>query len=207
MNICLDSYKSIIFDFDGVIVDSNGIKKRAITDAVTGILSTNDVKSFVNYFTQNNGLPRRLKIDKFIKAEFAEEVLQRYEAILKSSLLHAPLIPGVKEFIQDLSSLSDSAPMYVLSGGEFPEIEKILKYHDLFYYFDGIFASPNNKEQNLALMKLEYPVVFFGDSQIDYHTALNASIDFVFVYGATDWQDWRSTIELDSNVSQLQDFR
>ena len=207
MHICLDSYRSIIFDFDGVIVDSNGIKKKAISDAVKGIISVEDAKNFVKFFTQNNGLPRIDKIKKHIPSQYVAEVLDRYEAYLALSLPQAPLIPGVKRFIDSLAARLNAVPLIVLSGGVVSEIEKLLDFHNLASYFDGIYAAPKNKAQNLSVMKPSHPVIFFGDSEIDYRVASDAGMDFVFVFGATDWVDWRSTIESDPSVFIIKDFQ
>ena len=75
--IKLNKYKSVIFDFDGVILDSNNIKKESIREAAFGILSQQKLNEFVTYFTDNNGIPREGKIAKFIVGNDFNEVLKK----------------------------------------------------------------------------------------------------------------------------------
>ena len=46
-------YKTYIFDFDGVILDSNFIKKNAISKSVTSFIDDIEKITFVEYFISN----------------------------------------------------------------------------------------------------------------------------------------------------------
>jgi len=65
-DVSIGRYNTIIFDFDGVVLDSNNIKRDAIKEAVNGVLKEKDVGEFVDYFIRYNGIPRRDKVEKFI---------------------------------------------------------------------------------------------------------------------------------------------
>jgi len=181
--INLDKYESIIFDFDGVILDSNNIKKNAIRESVTGVLSSDKVTDFVNYFISLNGIPRELKIAKFIPKEKYEYVLEKYENILSDALRDAKLIPGVKEYIFAISRLKKNK--IVLSGGTQSEVLESLQNHSLDSFFDNILGGPKTKEENLQSLYLPGPVIYFGDSEVDYSISVKNNFDFVFVYGAS----------------------
>ena len=56
--IDLNGYKTMIFDFDGVILDSNNVKRDAIKMAVEGVLDQRQTTEFVGYFVRYNGVPR-----------------------------------------------------------------------------------------------------------------------------------------------------
>ena len=185
----LKNYKTIIFDFDGVILDSNSIKKLAIQSSVENILDEVTTKEFVDYFVNLNGVPREQKIAKYLPVAEHNNVLKNYEEILDVNLKDANLICGVKELIQNLYALK--IKLYVLSGGAQIEVINLLKFFGLFNYFDGVFGGPKNKEQNLEHKKNKKPVLYFGDSKVDYAVSKEHHFDFVFVYGASSIKNWQ----------------
>ena len=204
--IVLDQYETVIFDFDGVILDSNKVKKNSISYSVEGILNSEKRSTFVDYFVRFNGVPRREKIEKFVSANEVDLVLGRYEEQLQIELYRAKLMPGVKDYIQKVSTLSAVKKIYVLSGGEVDEIKLLLKYHSLDGYFDGVYAAPYRKEQNFEIISPNFPVLFFGDSLVDYRVALQMNLDFVFVYGATNVVNWKLEINKDQIVAAIENF-
>jgi phosphoglycolate phosphatase-like HAD superfamily hydrolase len=203
--INLQKYNSFIFDFDGVILDSNNIKKNAISESVIGILSSERAEEFVNYFINLNGVPREVKIAKYIPKEKYEYVLNKYESIIDKRLQCAKLIPGVRDIIQTLSRLKKS--MIVLSGGTQTEVLQLLVKKGLSENFDGVFGGPKNKEENLQGLSLKEPVLYFGDSEVDYLVSKNNNFDFVFVYGASNIIEWENKVTEWQVVKSISDFK
>ncbi len=197
-------YNSFVFDFDGVILDSNNIKKVAIGDAVRGVLSHEKAEEFVQYFVNLNGVPREVKIAKYVPKDQYECVLDNYEDIIENKLKSAKLIPGVKNVIQKISILKKD--MIVLSGGTQTEVLQLLIEKGLADYFDGVYGGPKNKEENLQSMSLVHPVLYFGDSEVDYLVAKRNSFDFVFVYGASNIENWRVKVNDWEVVMSIKDF-
>jgi phosphoglycolate phosphatase-like HAD superfamily hydrolase len=200
-------YNSFIFDFDGVILDSNNIKKIAIGKAVQGVLSSQKAREFVDYFVSLNGIPREVKIEKYVpKGQFLQ-VLSKYEKILDKKLKDAKLIPGVVNIIENIFKLDKS--MIVLSGGAQEEVLNLLKKKGLDNYFNGVYGGPKNKEDNLNELSLNKPVLYFGDSEVDYLVSKNNGFDFVFVYGASNIVDWENKVmnwQLVKSVSNFNNF-
>ena len=191
--INLEKYNSFILDFDGVILDSNNIKKAAIAESVQAVLSQEKVIEFVDYFVGLNGVPREEKIAKYAPKDKYEYVLKKYEDIINLKLKDAKLISGVKNFIKTLNDLKKN--LVVLSGGTQSEVLQLLADRGLSENFNGVYGGPKNKEENLQGLILESPVLYFGDSQVDYEVAKNNSFYFVFVYGASNILDWRSKVK------------
>jgi phosphoglycolate phosphatase-like HAD superfamily hydrolase len=197
-------YNSFIFDFDGVILDSNFIKKSAIAEAVQGVLSDQKANEFVNYFVGLNGVPREEKIAKYVPKDRYEYVLNKYESIIDIKLKNANFIPGVKGVIRTISRLKKG--MIVLSGGTQAEVFNLLVDRGLAENFDGVYGGPKNKEENLQGLSLDKPVLYFGDSEVDYLVSKNNDFDFVFVYGASNISDWRKKSKEWQVIKSISDF-
>ena len=82
--------------------------------------------------------------------------------------------------------------MIVLSGGTQSEVLKLLEDRGLVKNFIGVYGGPKNKEANLQGLLLKNPVLYIGDSEVDYLVSKNNGFDFVFVYGASNIKDWKN---------------
>jgi len=193
-------YNNIFVDFDGVISNSNELKKQNILKAATTYLSVSQTKDFVSYFTSNNGIPREKKIYSYIKdVKIADKILIDYNK-LNVSLLNAPLINGVEEFLKK----NTQTKIIVLSGGDLEEISKYLAFHLIDIFFTDILCGPKTKEDNIKNYNLSYPALFIGDSLHDYEIAQKFNFDFVFMFGATQEAEWQNHIF--KNTLFIKDF-
>jgi phosphoglycolate phosphatase-like HAD superfamily hydrolase len=178
--------KKIVFDFDGVLFDTNNIKKSAIFDAtlrVTNNLSLTN--TFVSYFTQNNGLPREFKIKTFFIDQLTQqELLENYEALLSEKLITAQPTYGALEILSLLDNLD--VELFILSGGSNVEITEILNRFNLARYFQKILTGPTDKITNAKKHLSESNVLMIGDSVIDYEVSQAMGWDFYFMTAYSD---------------------
>ena len=58
-------YESLIFDCDGVILNSNEIKTLSFREALNAF-NKNAIEEFINYHNQNGGISRYIKIKYFL---------------------------------------------------------------------------------------------------------------------------------------------
>ena len=221
MLISMKKYKSIIFDCDGVILNSNEIK----TEAFRKILSEFDksaVKELINYHQNNGGISRYIKLDYFLtnilpkyskaplkKKDKLISLLKAYGKECRKSLLNSE----VAEELAKLKALTYNIPWIIVSGGDQKELRDIFKNKNLSKYFDGgIFGSPEKKIDIIKRQEkqglINYPAIFLGDSKIDHLVAKNLNIDFLFVTKWTDFKEFKSyceenSIEMISSVSNL----
>jgi HAD superfamily hydrolase (TIGR01549 family) len=203
--VAIEDYKTFIFDFDGVILNSNLIKKAAIKEAASDVLSIKKTKEFVEYFIHFNGVPREKKIAKYICEDEYEYVLNKYESLIDLELKKAEIIPGVVDIIKKISKLKKT--IIVLSGGTQDEVYKLLEYKKLAHYFDGVYGGPKNKEENLQELSLNKPVLYFGDSEVDYLVSKKYNFDFIFIYGYSSIVNWKMKVNNWDLVKSIKDFK
>ena len=67
MNCSINSYKSIVFDCDGVILNSNSIKTQAFYDT-TAFLGVDVANELKNYHLANGGVSRYYKFDYLLNS-------------------------------------------------------------------------------------------------------------------------------------------
>lgn len=182
-------YKTYIFDFDGVILDSNFIKKNAISKSVTTFIDDIEKIAFVEYFISNSGLPREKKIRDFFSIEDTNKILKKYENYLNIDLYNADFVLGVIKFITLLKDKSKD--ILILSGGDQNEIIRFLEYNKLSSLFNEVYGSPKSKHENLKSINLTKPVIFFGDSEQDYKVSVDHGLDFIFVSDYTIINNWK----------------
>jgi len=191
-------YDYIIFDCDGVILDSNRLKSRAYSNALLGE-PTELVDAFVDYHKKNGGISRYEKFHYYFRdmknspnAEKETHVaLGRYSTIVKKYLLECDYVPGVLEFIHQANSLGIS--LFVVSGSDEKELIDIFRQRCILDLFERVYGSPVNKNDNTAKVLKRIGIqkkgIFFGDSKSDYDAASKYTLDFVFVSGISDWYE------------------
>jgi beta-phosphoglucomutase len=140
--------KAVIFDFDGVLVDSELLHHQAFNHifAKFNFQITTD-----EYFDRFLGLSDEellRTIDKEKKLSLSEprlrQLLQEKAATFKDlALTQAVVIDGVPQFLKMLSD--NKIPMAICSGALLPEIEMILKGAGLRNYFDVIVSAEQVK--------------------------------------------------------------
>lgn len=195
-------YKNIIFDFDGVLADSNFIKESAISKATRPFCDVVYHQEFVSYFTAHNGVPREMKVEIFFNKEETKKILQNYEEYLKSEIDGITLTDGATSY---LKRVQEKHHLYILSGGAFDEIEQILRNHSVLNYFKLVLSGPKTKETNIKDIDLVGETLFIGDSKKDYEVALECGFDFVFMYGYTQFSEWQEFF-LDKKIKTVKNF-
>lgn len=197
MKIDLRNYDNLIFDCDGVILDSNLIKTEAFY--LTGIKYSEEIADvFVDYHKKNGGISRFEKI-KYLHKEILktndDEKISRdildYGNIVITKLESCQYINGFLEFTN--SHLIRKAKKYIVSGGLETELVQVFEKRKLSSFFNGIGGSPRTKYSIIESLNVsnEERSIFFGDSLLDYQVAENFGFDFVFLYGKTEFKDWK----------------
>ena len=203
MQFNLEKYKTFIFDCDGVILNSNFIKAECFYLSVLEF-GKNVAISFKEYHFKAGGVSRTIKYDYLIKIilpkfnikvidkkQLKIKLIAKYESLLNSLILSAEVSPHLKK----IKSQYVNSNWIMVSGAEENELRNILKFKGIDFLFEkGIFGSPRNKysilKEKIKEKKIIFPAIFFGDSKLDFYSALKFNIDFIFLYEWTDLSDW-----------------
>ncbi len=181
-------WKNIIFDFDGVLVDSNEIRYKGFEKLFEGY-PQNQVEKLVEYSRENGGISRYKKILLFFEEIRGETIseenilkfAQRYSSIVAQQVEKSKAIKGSVEFLENNS---ESYIYSIVSGSDQDELQKICNKRGISQYFCEILGSPVEKTKNLrGLVKSKNwkvtECLYIGDSINDYDAALANNIDFL----------------------------
>ena len=206
--------KAIIFDFDGVILESAEIKTEAFRQLFEERFP-NNINEIVEYHKKNMGISRFTKFKQIYK-RFANKSLaageevtlgDEFSGIVFERVLKTPMVPGAIEF------LNENQKNYILivaSGTPKEELIDIMKKRNLLHYFKEVFGSPQEKMDMIRYVMEKYElnsseIVFVGDSESDYKAASATNVHFVARIG-TNSSDLNHCKNRVSDLNQLNEF-
>lgn len=179
--------KAIIFDFDGVILESADIKTEAFRELFSAYSS--DTKDIVDYHIANGGLSRYVKFRYIFKNMLKQDLSEkdekalgiRFSQIALQKVLKAPFVKGAKDFLEMNKS---KYKYFIASGTPEGELLDIVLEKNLTNYFTEIHGSPSKKPDIIrAIMKkynyLKNEVVYIGDADSDRVAAKEAEVTFI----------------------------
>lgn len=192
---CLSVYDVMVFDCDGVILNSNKVKTDAFYESVRSY-GESYAQALVEYHVKNGGVSRYKKYEYFFANILKVDIVQKeFDFLLSdfaSRVRQGLMSCDVADGLEELRSQSQHATWFIVSGGDQVELREIFALRGLERFFDGgIFGSPDSKDIILhreVAGKLTAGVgLFVGDSQYDYEAATRAGLDFIFV---TKWSEF-----------------
>lgn len=180
--------KVLIFDFDGIILESSQIK----TEAYRTLFRNEESLVFeriMNYHLLNMGFSRQ-RIFRYYYEEIKgmkvtddtiEEMSQAFNEIVLSKVLEAPYVPGILDF---LHTVQHEYNLYIATGTPESDIKQIVKKRNLETFFKGVYGSPLEKEHIIEKILLEESItqkeaLLFGDAESDRLGAENTNINFI----------------------------
>jgi len=179
--------KAIIFDFDGVIIESAQLK----TEAFRKLFSQwpDKVEETVSYHLKNMGVSRYVKIQHFyeniLKKPYTEEIGselgRQFSDIVLDEVKKAPFVKGTLNFLENKHQ---EYMFFIASGTPESELNEIINYRDIKKYFKEIFGTPATKTGIIKQIMRRYSlremeVIFVGDAESDQNAARAAGIPFI----------------------------
>lgn len=179
--------KNILFDFDGVIVDSVNVKTEAFRNLYKAY-GTEILNKVVEHHLANGGMSRFGKFKhyhkEFLGIELSEqevgELADQFSGLVQQGVINAPEVNGSHQFLSDYC---DELAMFIITGTPTNESKEICKARGIFNCFKGIYGSPENKGfwNNYLIKKYDLKLnetIFVGDALADYEAAKESSLKF-----------------------------
>ncbi|WP_044408459.1 HAD family hydrolase [Thiomicrospira microaerophila] len=194
MNKPITEYQTLVFDCDGVVLNSNKIKTQAFYD-VAKVYGHEPAQALKDYHVQNGGISRFVKFEylltEILKKQLDQTELKQLLYNFAHEVKKALMTCEVAEGLAELREQTKHANWLIVSGGDQEELREVFKARGLDHYFNGgIFGSPDTKDTILAREiekgNITRPALFLGDSKYDYQAAQTADLDFIFL---TQWTE------------------
>lgn len=180
-------YKAVIFDFDGVILESADIKTAGLVEAFSDYPQHGE--AIRAYDRAHMGLSRHAKVEGIYREVLGipraeAERTSRAEAFTRFTLdrvLSCPFVPGALEVLQSLDS---RCMAFIASGTPHEELEVVVGHREIRGYFEEVWGSPATKVEIVSDILARHgldsgEVLFVGDSLTDYAAATEAGVPFL----------------------------
>jgi HAD superfamily hydrolase (TIGR01549 family) len=180
--------KAVIFDFDGVIVESVDIKTAAFAELFKKE-GKRAVKKIVDYHLVNTGVSRYEKFryiyKEILKRDLSEdefdELCDKFASLVVTSVVRAPYVRGCDEFLEACSS---TYKCFVVSATPQLEIEDIIRLRGMKKRFTAVYGSPREKTDAVkeiinAYHLLPEELLYVGDALSDYEAAAENHTRFI----------------------------
>jgi len=180
--------EAIIFDFDGVIIDSLGIKNEAFAHIYSSY-GESVVEKVIDYHLNNGGISRYEKIKychkQFLNKNISEQELKLlvsdFSSFVMSKINTCRFVDGLMEFFEQNAG---KYKMFISSGTPEYELLKIVEQKGIKKYFKSVHGSPKTKVEHIKQILDEnflFPnqVVFIGDAQKDKEAAQIYNLHFI----------------------------
>lgn len=196
--------KTIIWDFDGVIVESNHIREEGFREVLSRF-PQEQVEQLLHFHNQNGGLSRYVKFRHFfeeirgevVSEEEVQAYAQRFSAIMLD-LMKDPslLIPLTTKFIINNYAKYN---MHIASGSDQKELRHLCYELNIAQYFKTIEGSPTPKSEIVKNLigYSRYNVqetLLIGDAINDFNAASLNGIHFLAYNGSKELHN-KSTLD------------
>lgn len=194
----LATHRLVVFDLDGVLVDSNELKVECMREALAQF-GPQLVDPYIHEFRRTFGRSRREHFLAFHRdhlgaaqatGEKFETFYQRfaggYAELLAERYPKAPLCPDADVLVRGLCERG--LPLYVATGTLTAEAERVLDGHGLAGEFRAVLGGEEPKARRLstalaAVGAAPGEAVLLGDSRQDLLAARAVGMGFVLVTG------------------------
>lgn len=180
--------ETILWDFDGVILDSMKIKGDGFVELLKKY-DSDKIRELESYHYSHGGVSRFEKIRYFfeeilsykISEEKVGELAKKFGKIIEKNMYNRENL--IEETIVFLKKNYTKYDFHIVSGAEHVELNFLCEYFDLAKYFLSINGSPTKKDclVESVLEKYSYDrgkTILIGDSFTDYAAAKNNGIGF-----------------------------
>tara|TARA_A100001388_G_C28749650_1_gene491438 strand:+ start:624 stop:1274 length:651 start_codon:yes stop_codon:yes gene_type:complete len=203
-----------IFDCDGVITDTNDLKKKAFKKTAEKNLPKKYIPHLLEFHSKNGGKSRWEKFE-YIKQKFSlkdfdvDKSCQYFASYVEKEMYKTALIPSVKKYI---NQIINNNCVYVASAGETNQVKRLIKYHKIRIKEENIFGSPLSKLEIVKKIRknnINGEIVFYGDSIHDAECAFQIDAKFVFICGYTNQklEDFKNKYDVSISLKNFSNLK
>ena len=197
----ITKYQTIVFDCDGVVLDSNITKIDSYFRTARKLGGSNhQAQALVDYHVKFGGMASWPKfkwyIEEILKQEATNDLLKEYLDTFGLAINRGLMTCRLAEGLTELKKRTAHANWVVVSEGMQIQMQTVFKDRELTHFFDGgVYGSPDDK--NAILLReiengnIQMPALFIGDSCYDYEASIGAGLDFVFLSEWSDLATWK----------------
>lgn len=180
--------KGILFDFDGVLVDSVDIKTQAFNHLFRNC-PVEIRQQIVSLHLTHSGLSRydkfRIIYQEFfnqtITAAEVERLAAEFSRFCVEKIVSVPYVKGAMEFV---SNYCRSYSLFIVSSTPELELQTIVERRGIAPFFKGVYGTPRTKPEIIRriLNQEKLPAeeaVFIGDAMSDFAAALECGTHFI----------------------------
>jgi phosphoglycolate phosphatase-like HAD superfamily hydrolase len=183
----IDSLRAIVFDFDGVILESADIKTQSFLALYADY--PDKLGAIRDYHIAQAGISRYVKFEHIQKnilgLPYTEEVKKRvsaeFERLTREKILRCPQVPGAEDLLRVLRGRT---LRIVGSGTPQAELELIVAERGMGEWFEELWGSPRKKADILRDVMARHDlrpqkVLMVGDGMSDYDAARDTGARFL----------------------------
>lgn len=179
--------RTIILDFDGVILESVSVKTDAFRELFSSEPDHQD--EIVEFHIRNGGMSR---FDKFryiyseilhrdLSDEQFRQLSNRFAGLVFEKILVTSFVKGAREFLEAYHSV---IPLYVVSATPEDELQQIVRKRELSHYFQKTYGAPRKKTDcinEIVSLTGTSPeaTLFVGDAINDLNAARASGVRFI----------------------------
>lgn len=178
----------VVFDFDGVILESGDIKTEAFLELFAA--HPEHLAAIRQHHLENLGLSRFKKFQwiyaNLLHMTYDEATQDRlataFAALVFDKVCAAPFVPGALAALQALKAAE--VPMVIASGTPQDELERIVQARELVPFFLEVNGTPSEKPEVLRRTMERFAcgpneLLFVGDGTSDHEAALATGVRFL----------------------------
>ncbi|MEB2782433.1 HAD hydrolase-like protein [Algoriphagus sp. C2-6-M1] len=184
----LENYKVLLWDFDGVIMDSMPVREHGFRKVLEKY-PEDEVELLIHFHRKNGGWSRYIKFRYFFEEIRKESITdehivalsQKFSLIMRELLLSKELL--IKDSLAYIEANYQDQMMHVVSGSDGEELRFLCQQLGLSKYFISIHGSPTPKGELIKnlLASEQYSkmdVLMIGDAYNDRDAAFANEIAF-----------------------------
>ena len=205
--------KAIIFDFDGVIVESMEIKARAFKVLFKDY--PGKIDKIIDLHMMHGGLSRFKKFEMIyrdilhqpLSDDQKQDLGNRFACFVYQEVLKCPFVNGAPDF---LNRYYQELILFIISGTPEEEIKSLIQERGLKKYFKEVLGAPRKKAElnQYILNRYKYEfnakeVLSVGDSIDDYEGAKKSGIKFI---GRINQENPFKDLKIEGSIRDLFDL-